>query len=84
MADCNETLREMYLFLDGELTPGVKGQIETHLEGCHDCLGAFEFHLVLRHTIAKVCREEQLPPGLADRIVACFGTEALPEGTEPR
>jgi mycothiol system anti-sigma-R factor len=83
MADCNETLREMYAFLDGELAPSLKTQIEAHLEGCHDCLGAFEFHYELRQLVAQRCRDDA-PPGLYERILACFGDPAEPAAPSER
>lgn len=74
MSDCNETLREMYVFLDGEIPPDLDGAIRSHLDGCIDCLGAFEFHLELKSLIARKCRDE-VPPGLAARILQCFGDD---------
>ncbi len=32
--DCNETLRELELFLDGEMTSEELTVIRAHLEGC--------------------------------------------------
>ena len=32
MADCNETLRELYLYLDGQLTDEDRAHIAQHLE----------------------------------------------------
>ena len=34
MADCNETLREMESFLDGELTDDASASLHAHLDGC--------------------------------------------------
>lgn len=77
MADCEQTLRELYTYLDGELSVASKQVIQAHLDGCPDCLEAFEFHYELRTAIARKCRDE-MPPGLADRIMACFGDDVLP------
>jgi mycothiol system anti-sigma-R factor len=77
MPDCNETLREMQAFLDGELPPALKAEVDAHLGGCYDCLGAFEFHFLLRRTVATVCREE-MPAELWNKVVACFGAELDP------
>lgn len=77
MPDCNETLREMFVFLDGEIAAGVRHQIESHLGDCPDCLGAFEFHLVLKETVRRVVSSEEAPPSLMARIAACF-PEQLP------
>ena len=76
MPDCNETLREMYLFLDGEIPPSLQQAVAAHLDDCGDCQGAFEFHVELRQLIARKCRDE-VPPGLMERIVKCFGEEPV-------
>jgi mycothiol system anti-sigma-R factor len=77
MSDCYDTLREMYLYLDGEMTPALRSAVEVHLGRCTDCQGAFEFHVELREMIARKCRED-LPPGLTERVRRCFGDEAGP------
>jgi anti-sigma factor (TIGR02949 family) len=71
MSDCNDTLRELETFLDDELTPETRDAIHAHLEGCPDCLQAFDFHAELKAMIAHRCRGE-LPPGLLERIERCF------------
>ncbi len=73
MADCNDTLRELETFLDGELTERARITIRAHLEGCPDCLQAFDFQAELKAVIAERCRDD-LPPGLLERIERCFDT----------
>lgn len=75
MADCNETLRELEAFLDDELTADTKHSIRAHLDGCLDCLQAFDFHAELRIVVAEKCRNDELPAGLLDKIAACFGED---------
>ncbi len=75
MPDCNDTLRELELFLDQELTDVVRQEIHLHLEQCPDCLQAFDFHAELRTVIATKCRNDQMPPGLMHKIAQCFGDE---------
>jgi anti-sigma factor (TIGR02949 family) len=75
MGDCNETLRELEQFLDDELSSDAHDAIHAHLEGCTDCLEAFDFHAELRQLIAVKCRNDELPPGLLTRIEQCFGEE---------
>ncbi len=76
MADCNETLRELERFLDHELPAGAKHAIDQHLEGCLDCLQAFDFHAELKMVIATKARLISVPDGLLAKIEACFGLEA--------
>jgi mycothiol system anti-sigma-R factor len=75
MADCEDTLRELYTYLDNELLPGTRKAIDAHLHGCMDCLQAFDFHAELRMVIAKKCREQDVPPGLMERVRNCFGVD---------
>ena len=72
MTDCNETLRELETFLDGELTPEARTAIHSHLDGCQDCLQAFDFQAELKAVIAAKCRSDEIPPGLLARIESCF------------
>ena len=72
MADCNETIRELEVFLDGELSEDSLNAIHFHLQGCPDCLQAFDFHAELRTVIAAKCRNDEIPAGLLSRIEQCF------------
>lgn len=44
MADCQETLNEMYAYLDAELASERATEIIGHLKVCTDCQSAYEFH----------------------------------------
>ena len=58
MADCKETLEELDAFLDEELPGVVRDQIHVHLDGCVDCLQAFEFHAELKAAIRRKCSND--------------------------
>ncbi len=73
--DCNDTLRELEVFLDQELTDDARQSIHHHLEGCPDCLQAFDFHAELRIVIATKCHNDQMPAGLMAKIEQCFGED---------
>jgi len=75
MPDCKDTLRELEQFLDSELNESVRAEIHGHLEGCPDCLQAFDFHAELRSVIAAKCSNDEMPPGLMSKIAKCFGPE---------
>jgi mycothiol system anti-sigma-R factor len=74
MGDCNETLRELETFLDGELSPTLLADIRSHLGDCPNCLEAFDFHAELKAVIAAKCHSDEMPPGLLGRIEECFKT----------
>jgi mycothiol system anti-sigma-R factor len=74
MADCEETLRELYAFLDDELGPEARGAIEAHLNSCTDCFQAFDFHAELQLVIKEKVHDEP-PPSLFAKIAELFETD---------
>ena len=78
--DCNETLRELEAFLDGEMSRDELVSVRAHLEGCTDCLEAFDFHAELKLVIARKCRSDEMPPGLLARIEECFQADLDGDG----
>ena len=75
MADCKQTLRELDAFLDDELSPTTREQIHNHLEGCVDCLQAFDFQAELKQVIRRKCSNDEMPPGLLAKIETCFNED---------
>ena len=74
MADCTETLQELYEYLAGELTDDKRQHIEQHLNDCSPCYEAFDFEAELRMVIAQKCRE-QVPDHLRQRIFQALQQE---------
>jgi mycothiol system anti-sigma-R factor len=72
MGDCNETLKELETFLDGELSQAALDDIREHLGDCPNCLEAFDFHAELKAVIAAKCQNDEMPAGLMSRIEQCF------------
>ena len=65
--DCAESLKELYSFLDGELTVERRFHIQHHLDDCLPCYEAFDFEAELRIVISKRCKEE-VPEELRSRV----------------
>ncbi len=79
--DCDNAIRELYTFLDGELTATRRAAIRGHLDDCHPCLEAFDFEAELRQVISHHCRET-VPETLKARIAALLAEDLadLPPG----
>ncbi|MGA0862360.1 MAG: zf-HC2 domain-containing protein [Ilumatobacteraceae bacterium] len=77
MADCNETIRELQIFLDGELPTGRADDIIAHLKTCSDCQGAYELHDELRRLVRTKTLREEMDPGFIDRLKSCFDPKLL-------
>lgn len=65
--DCAAVVKEIYVFLDGELTEAKRGAISAHLDGCSPCLEAFDFEAELRMVVSSRC-VDPVPPELLARI----------------
>ena len=72
--DCREALHRIYHFLDGELTPERRRQIEDHLNGCSPCFEMYGFEAELRRLVACKC-QEAVPDELRARIAAALHHE---------
>ena len=70
-ANCDDARHTLYEFLDGELTPETKVEIQQHLEACAPCFEKFDFEAELLQVISKKCTE-QVPPGLTEKILAAL------------
>jgi len=68
--NCEETLREIQRFLDGELDVDLTAAIDRHIVECHGCGDRAEFQRHLKALIAAKCGTEAVPPTLMDRIAS--------------
>lgn len=65
--NCDDILRELSNFIDGDLTGPMKHELETHLEDCHEC------KLVVDQTKKTIeifcdCEPIELPGDMRDRL----------------
>jgi mycothiol system anti-sigma-R factor len=72
--NCEETLREIQRFLDGELEVDLTAAINRHIADCHPCGERAEFQRHLKALVAAKCGTETVPPALLDRITAAIQT----------
>ncbi len=79
-SDCQSTLKELDRFLDDELTTQTRSAIHHHLEGCHDCYGAFDFNAELKEVVRAKCNSDEMPADLLSRIERCFDTDLDGDG----
>ncbi len=70
--DCEETIRQVYPYLDGELTVWKRQIIGRHLDECEPCAQGYEFEVELRQVIASRCHDE-VPESLRMRIADFLG-----------
>jgi anti-sigma factor (TIGR02949 family) len=82
--DCDEVLRDLDLYLDGELPAARARVVEKHLAGCSPCLARGEFRRRVVEIVRAKCRspqEEEPPASLHLRIRRSIRLEV--SGDEP-
>lgn len=65
--DCEEVLRVMFAYLDGELPASHQERVDAHLERCRSCLSRADFERRLRARLAELA-DDAVSPAFEDRI----------------
>ncbi|HKE54572.1 MAG TPA: zf-HC2 domain-containing protein [Actinomycetota bacterium] len=63
-------LKQIELYLDGELVESLRVEVERHLGGCGACSGHAEFQQRLKDAIRSKCGCHEIPPELIERLRA--------------
>jgi anti-sigma factor (TIGR02949 family) len=79
---CDEALRLLAVFLDGELHADDREGVQRHLEICRSCFSRAEFERRLKGEITRLGREE-VSPGFEDRVHRLLGSFATLSTAEP-
>jgi len=66
--DCDDVLRDVYLYLDDETDEELRNRIRRHLDGCAPCLRQFGLEQDVRSLVARCCGNDQAPVHLRERI----------------
>jgi anti-sigma factor (TIGR02949 family) len=77
---CREAIRDLYLFLDRELSDAQAEAISAHLNECSPCFEAFDFEAELRIVIRSRVTAE-MPEGLRDRLLSMLDSPEPPAGS---
>jgi mycothiol system anti-sigma-R factor len=72
---CDDVLKELYTFVDGELTIERRARIQAHLDDCLPCFEAYDFEAELRIVISQRCRDS-VPESLRSKIAGLIDDEA--------
>ena len=73
--NCEEAIKLMDGYLDGELDPITNQAIEEHLRDCHNCNQAYETHRSLILAMGNATPYYKAPAGLRERIQASLREE---------
>lgn len=66
--DCEQALRILAAYLDGELETREEGDLESHLDRCRSCYSRAEFERRLKEQLRGLKAEPEPRPALEARI----------------
>ena len=69
-SECEHVLRQIELYLDGELAAIERVEIERHLGGCPPCHEHSEFQRRLKEILRAKCGCDDVPVEVLERIRA--------------
>ena len=67
--DCDEVMRQLFDFMDGEIEETADQEIHHHIDECRSCFSRVEFERVLKERV-RGGKDEALPDSLHDRITS--------------
>ncbi len=77
MLDCNAVIRQLWDYLDAELTPERMEQIRAHLAVCQRCFPQYQFERSFLDVLASTRSDHPAIGQLRDRVLAALKGEGL-------
>lgn len=78
MISCEEALRLVHEFLDGELEDASATEVKQHFDMCQLCYPHLHLETVFREAVRRASAGESAPPDLKAKVSALL-TEAMSE-----
>jgi anti-sigma factor (TIGR02949 family) len=81
--DCEQVVKTLWDYLDGELTDDRMTEVRAHLKACRGCFPHFDFEKEFLEAIAKCKFEHAAPDELRRKVMAKLRTAGM-AGTSTR
>jgi mycothiol system anti-sigma-R factor len=66
--DCEDVIKDVFLFIDDETDAEVVLRIRQHLDGCAPCLRQFGLEQDVKSLVARCCGGDRAPESLRSSI----------------
>jgi len=77
MLDCEAVMRQLWDYLDGELTPAREAAVRDHLSMCKRCHPQHDFEKAFLHALAASRCEHSRPDAMKARVLAALRAEGF-------
>ncbi|HJR63737.1 MAG TPA: zf-HC2 domain-containing protein [Gemmatimonadaceae bacterium] len=77
MLDCDAVMRQLWDYLDGELTSDRVAAIRAHLALCERCYPQYEFERTFLETVARARREHPDPGRVQEHVMAALRADGF-------
>lgn len=77
MLDCNAVMRQLWDYLDGELTLETEQAVRAHLAVCKRCYPQYRFESAFLRALAASRREHPGPASLKARVLGLLRAEGF-------
>ena len=67
--ECEQALRDIERFLDGEIAPPQDVKLGAHLHECSPCMERADFKRQMKDLIASRCGCDDVPASLRERVL---------------
>jgi len=71
---CEEALKVVHEFLDGELEGVSLAEVKTHFEVCQGCYPHLRLEQSFRAALQRACGKGSAPPDLKERVARSIAT----------
>lgn len=80
--DCDEVMRQLFDFLDGEVNVAAHDEIHQHIEDCRSCFSRVEFERQLKSRV-QGAGKGAAPGSLHRRVADLMKDLGIGDGDEP-
>jgi len=77
MLDCDAVMRQLWDYLDGELTPEREAAIRTHVAVCKRCYPQYDFESAFLRALGAARRSHSRPEMLKARVLDALRAEGF-------
>lgn len=77
MLDCDSVMRQLWDYLDGELTPDREEAVRAHLSMCGRCHPQQDFEQSFLRALSASRREHSRPDDIKSRVLAALRAEGF-------